>query len=286
MKIGLQVPSFTWDGGAPAIGPTLIRHAQTAEAAGFASLWLMDHYFQIGAVGPPENEMLEAYTALGFCAAATKTIKLGTMATGIIYRHPGVLLKTVTTLDVLSGGRAYFGVGAAWFEREAKGLGVPFPPLKERFEVLEETLQAAKQMWSDDSKPFKGKHLDFPEPLCRPPPLSRPHPPILVAGSGEQKTLRLVAKYGDACNIFGDAEKVKTKLDILKRHCDEVGRDYAEIEITTMSAPPTTGNEAIAHCKALADVGVHHAIFGTPSFKDLAAIEAFGRDVIPAVSAF
>ena len=286
MKIGLQVPVFTWEGGAGAIGGTLAQTARTAEQAGFHSLWLMDHYFQIPPIGPPELDMLEAYTALGFCAAVTSRIKLGTMATGIVYRHPGILLKTVTTLDVLSGGRAYLGIGAAWFEQEAKGLGVPFPPIGTRFEILEETLQAARQMWSDDTKPFQGQHLHLAQPLCRPQPLSRPHPPILVAGGGEKKTLRLVAQYGDACNIYGDADQVRPKLDILKRHCESVGRDYGEIEVTNMSTLPAGTSEIIAHCKALADVGVHHAIFSTPNFKDGEALEAFGRDVIPAVAAF
>jgi F420-dependent oxidoreductase-like protein len=286
MKIGLQVSVFTWEGGPSAIAGTLAEIARTAEAAGFHSLWLMDHYFQIPPLGPPELDMLEAYTALGFCAAVTSRIKLGTMATGIVYRHPGILLKTVTTLDVLSGGRAYLGIGAAWFEQEAKGLGVPFPPIATRFELLEEVLQAARQMWSDDTKPFDGKHLHLAQPLCRPQPLSKPHPPILVAGSGEKKTLRLVAQYGDACNIYGDADQMRPKLDILKRHCESVGRDYGEIEITNMSTLPAETDAIIAHCKALADVGVHHAIFSNPSFKDLAALEAFGRDVILAVAAF
>ena len=286
MKIGLQVAVFTWEGGPPVIAGTLADIARTAEAAGFHSLWLMDHYFQMAPLGGPELDMLEAYTGLGFCAAVTCRIRLGTMATGVIYRHPGILLKTVTTLDVLSGGRAYFGIGAAWYEQEAKGLGVPFPPLATRFEILEETLQAAKQMWTDDTKPYEGRHLHLAQPLCRPQPLSRPHPPILVAGSGEKKTLRLVAQYGDACNIYGDADQMRAKLAILKRHCEDVGRDYGELEITNMSSLPSGTSATIAHCKALADVGVHHAIFSNPSFKDLAALEAFGRDVIPAVAAF
>jgi F420-dependent oxidoreductase-like protein len=286
MKIGLQVPIFTFEGGPRVIAGTLAETARAAEQTGFHSLWLMDHYFQIPPLGPAEMDMLEAYTALGYCAAVTSRIKLGTMATGVVYRHPGILLKTVTTLDVLSGGRAYLGIGAAWYEQEAKGLGVPFPPLATRFEILEETLQAARQMWSDDTKPYEGRHLHLAQPLCRPQPLSKPHPPILVAGSGEKKTLRLVAQYGDACNIYGDAEQMPPKLDILKRHCEAVGRDYDEIEITNMSSLPTGTSEILAHCKALADVGVQHAIVSTPNFKDLQALEAFGRDVLPAVAAF
>jgi F420-dependent oxidoreductase-like protein len=289
MKIGLQVPSFTWPDGAAGIGVRLAEIARTAEAAGFSSLWLMDHYFQIPNVGPAENDMLEGYAALSFCAAVTRKIRLGTMATGVTYRHPGLLVKTATTLDVLSGGRAYLGIGAAWYEREHSGLGVTFPPLRLRFEMLEEALQIARQMWSGERGAYRGKHFVLEETMCVPAPLSRPHPPILVAGGGEKKTLRLVAKYGDACNVFGDAAAVGRKLDILKRHCDEVGRDYAQIEKTCMgSAHLAPGRESaagiVARCKALAEVGVQHAIFNMPNVHELAPLEAFGREVIPQVA--
>jgi F420-dependent oxidoreductase-like protein len=289
MKIGLQVPSFTWPDGAAGIGARLAQIARTAEDAGFSSLWLMDHYFQIPGIGPAENDMLEGYAALSFCAAVTRKIRLGTMATGVTYRHPGLLVKTATTLDVLSGGRAYLGVGAAWYEREHTGLGVTFPPLRLRFEMLEEALQIAHQMWSGDRGAYRGKHFVLEETMCVPAPLSRPHPPILVAGGGEKKTLRLVAKYGDACNVFGDAAAVGRKLDILKRHCDEVGRDYAQIEKTCMGrAHLASGQESaadlIARCKALAAVGVQHAIFNMPNVHELAPLEAFGREVIPEVA--
>ena len=289
MRIGLQVPNFTWAGGAAKIGGTLGKIAKAADDAGFYSLWVMDHFFQIPPVGPPETDMLEGYSTLSYCAAMTKRLKLGTMATGVVYRYPGILVKTATTLDVLSGGRAYLGIGAAWFEREARGLGVPFPPISIRFHLLEEALQIAHQMWSDETGPYHGKHFRLDETLCSPQPLSRPHPPILVAGSGEKKTLRLVAQYADACNLFGDAGMVAPKLDVLKRHCDTLGRDYGAIEKTTLGtahlAPgKMTPAELIAHCKALAAIGVNHAIFNMPNVQDITPLEVFGREIVPAVA--
>jgi len=289
MKIGLQIPNFTWDTGPARIGGTLADIARAAEMAGFSSLWVMDHFFQIPPVGPAETDMLEGYSALSYLAAVTSKVKLGTMATGVVYRYPGILVKTVTTLDVLSGGRAYLGIGAAWFDREAKGLGVPFPPTSIRFHLLEEALQIAKQMWSDDNGAYRGEHYRLAETLCVPQPLSRPHPPILVAGSGEKKTLRLVAQYADACNLFGDATMVAPKLDVLKAHCDSLGRDYAEIEKTTLGtahlAPgQMTAKEIVAHCKALAAIGVDHAIFNMPNVQDITPLEVFGREVIPEVA--
>ena len=291
MKVGLQVPNFTWPGGPSGIAEMLARIARAADDAGFHSLWVMDHFFQIPPVGPAETDMLEAYSALSFCAAATKRVKLGTMATGVVYRYPGILVKTATTLDVLSGGRAYLGMGAAWFEREAVGLGVPFPPIRERFERLEDALQIAKQMWSGEAGPYQGKHARLAETICSPMPLSRPHPPILVAGGGEKKTLRLVAQYADACNLFGDAAMVRPKLDILKRHCEAVGRDYGTIEKTTLGtahlAPgKMTPTDVIALCKSLAAIGVTHAIFNMPNVQDIAPLEVFGREIIPEVAAF
>jgi F420-dependent oxidoreductase-like protein len=193
MRIGLQLPSFTWPGGPNEIAPTLKRVAVATDEAGFASLWVMDHFFQIAMLGKPEEPMLEGYGALCFLAALTKRVQLGTLVTGVIYRHPGILVKTATTLDVVSGGRAYFGIGAGWYEREAVGLGVPFPPLKERFERLEEALQIAHQLWGGGVAPFEGKHYHLAETLNSPQPVAKPHPPIMVGGSGEKKTLRLVA---------------------------------------------------------------------------------------------
>jgi F420-dependent oxidoreductase-like protein len=291
MKIGLQIPNFTWGTGQARIGGTLADIARAAEMAGFASLWVMDHFFQIPPVGPAETDMLEGYSTLSYLAAVTKSIKLGTMVTGVPYRYPGILVKTVTTLDILSGGRAYMGIGAAWFDREAVGLGTAWPSLGTRFELLEEALQIAKQMWSGNNGPYLGLHNRLEETLCVPQPLSRPHPPILVAGGGEKKTLRLVAQYADACNLFGDAAMVNPKLEILKQHCGRLNRDYATIEKTTLGtahlAPgQMTAKDVIAHCKALADIGVDHAIFNMPNVQDIAPLEVFGKEIIPAVAGF
>jgi len=291
MRVGLQLPSFNLAGGTPAIAGRLVEIAQAAENAGFHSLWVMDHYFQIPLVGPAEDPMLEGYTALAFLAGATSRVKLGTLVSGVTYRHPGILVKTVSTLDVVSGGRAVLGIGAAWFDREHLGLGVPYPALGERFERLEEALQIAHQMWSDDDGPYTGRHYRLAETLNVPQPLSRPHPPILVGGSGERKTLRLVARYADACNLFaltGTAE-VGRKLDVLKRHCDDVGRAYEEIEKTTLGLTQrepgvVKPGEVVAQCRELAGVGVQHAIFSLPSLDELATVEIFGREVIPEVA--
>jgi alkanesulfonate monooxygenase SsuD/methylene tetrahydromethanopterin reductase-like flavin-dependent oxidoreductase (luciferase family) len=201
-----------------------------------------------------------------------------------------VLVKTATTLDILSGGRAYFGVGAAWFEQEHLGLGIPFPPIAERFERLEETLQIAKQMWAGGAEPYRGKHYSLDEAMCRPLPLGKPHPPILVAGGGEKKTLKLVARYADACNLFGDAPAVRQKLEVLKRHCEALGRDYGAIEKTSLAtAHLASGQESaadiVARCRSLAEAGVQHALFNMPNVHELKPLETFGREVIPAVAA-
>ena len=291
MKIGLQIPSFTWPGGPAQIRSTIADIARAADSAGFASLWTMDHFFQIPPVGAAENDMLEGYATLSYLAAVTEKVRLGTMVTGVPYRVPGVLVKAVTTLDVLSGGRAYLGIGAAWFDREAVGLNTPWPPLATRFELLEEALQIAKQMWSDNDGPYEGKHNRLAETLCSPQPLSRPHPPILVAGGGEKKTLRLVAQYADACNLFGGPEQVGPKLDILKAHCDRLGRDYSTIEKTTLGtvhlAPgQMNAKDVIVQCEALAAIGVDHAIFNMPNVHEIAPLEMFGREIIPAVAGF
>jgi F420-dependent oxidoreductase-like protein len=293
MKLGLQIPSFTWPGGAERIAPTLEKISKAAEDAGFASLWVMDHFFQIEMVGKPEEPMLEGYSALNFLAAVTRRVRLGTLVTGVIYRYPAILVKTVTTLDVLSGGRAYFGVGAAWYEREALGLGVPFPPLRERFERLEETVQIALQMWSGKAEPFQGKHYRLEEPMGSPQPLSRPHPPIMIGGSGEKRTLPLVAKYADACNLyaFEDPAAVRGKLEVLRRHCDAIGRSYDEIERTAigainLGAGGVSAREAIAHCRQLAQAGIQHFIVSMPGDYQITPIEKMGKEVIPEIAGF
>jgi len=291
MRLGLQIPSFTWPGGAAEIAPRLGEIARAADEVGLASLWVMDHFFQIPSVGPAEREMLEGWSTLAFLAAQTRRIALGTLVTGVTYRHPGVLVKTATTLDVLSGGRAYLGIGAAWYEREHVGLGVPFPPRAERFERLEETLRIAHQMWSGNAAPFKGRQQRLKETLCSPPPLARPHPPVLIGGIGERKTLRLVARYADAWNAF-DAIGVKElarKRDVLLAHCDAEGRDAGEIECTTIG-PLDMGArsvpELVRHFRRLANAGFSHAIVSLPDPVRATDVERVGREILPEVAGF
>src|SRR5436305_1525728 len=233
MNLDYHCHRFDWAGGPSGIGPGVGDLAQRAEALGVRTLSFMDHWFQMDWMAPAEDPMLEGYTALGFVAGVTSRLRLRLLVTGVTYRHPGLLAKTVTTLDVVSGGRAELGIGAAWYEREHLGLGVPFPPVKERFERLDEALQICLQMWSADNGPFRGRHYQLAETLCSPPPVSQPRPRIMIGGGGEKKTLRLVATYADACNIFGDPETVAHKVDVLRRHCDAGGRDPNEIEVTS-----------------------------------------------------
>src|SRR4051794_29601493 len=231
MKIGVQIPSFTYPGGPATLGTDLAAIARTADEVGFDTIAVMDHFFQIHVVGPPEQDMLEAYTTLGYLAGVTNRARLLVLVTGTVYRHPAVLTKIISTLDVLSGGRAWLGIGAAWNEEESRGLGIPFPPVAERFERLEETLRIYLQMCAGDETPFVGKHYRLERPLNRPLPPPRPHPPIMIGGGGEKKTLRLVAQYADACNLFNGPD-LERKLEILRQHCDAVGRDYNEIHKT------------------------------------------------------
>ncbi len=294
MKLGLQVPVFTYPQGQENLGDMFGSIAERAERAGLYSLWVMDHFFQIGFAGPPEMEMLEGWSALAFAAGRTNHIKLGTMVTGITYRYPGLLVKTATTLDVLSHGRAYFGIGAAWNEEEHQGLGVPFPPLAERFERLEETLQIAHQMWVGDEKPFEGKHYQLQRPLNSPQAVQKPHPPILIGGGGEKKTLRLVAKYGDACNLFarmGD-QTLQHKLDVLREHCEVEGRPYAEIEKTTLNSIALTRDgrngtvspsQAIEMFASEAAMGIDQAIFSLQNVHELEPFDVLATEVVPAV---
>jgi F420-dependent oxidoreductase-like protein len=254
----------------------------------------MDHFFQIRNVGPAENEMLEGWSALAFAAGRTNRIKLGTMVTGVTYRYPGLLVKTATTLDVLSHGRAYFGIGAAWNEEEHAGLGVPFPPTAERFERLEETLQIAHQMWAGEDKPYEGKHYQLARTLNSPQSVQKPHPPILIGGTGEKKTLRFVAQYADACNLFAriGKEELKRKLGILQDHCQTVGRPYEQIEKTTLDVVrisrdgkdgTLSPSAAIDYFADLASQGIDHALFSMPNVYDLDVFDILATEIIPAV---
>jgi F420-dependent oxidoreductase-like protein len=265
MDLDLHVSRFDWAGSPAGIGPGVGDLARRAEAIGIKTLSFMDHFFQMDWMAPAEDPMLEGYTALGFVAGRTERLRLRLLVTGVTYRPPGLLAKTVTTLDVVSGGRAELGIGAAWYEREHRGLGVPFPPTAERFERLEEALQICLQMWSDDDGPYEGRHYRLEETLCRPAPVSRPRPRILIGGGGERKTLRLVAQYADACNLMGTPDEVAHKIDVLRRHCNAVGRDPAEIEITAMfrNLPPEPSvDDVVRSAEAFAAIGVSTLVTG------------------------
>ena len=288
MQIGLQIPDFTWPGGPAQLGPDLATVAAAADDAGFDFISVMDHFFQIGVIGPPEREMLEAYTTLGYLAGCTSRAKLLTLVTGTVYRHPGILAKIITTLDVLSGGRAWLGIGAAWNEEESRGLGIPFPPVAERFERLEETLQICLQMWRGDETPYAGKHYQLERPLNSPQALSQPHPPIMIGGGGEQKTLRFVARYAQACNLFPGPDLAR-KLDVLRAHCDAEGRDYDEIVKTCYFLFDVGENgekvgQVIDQLGALAEMGFQAAIGGVARVWEVRPIEVIGGEVIPAVA--
>ncbi|WP_327068184.1 LLM class F420-dependent oxidoreductase [Kitasatospora sp. NBC_01250] len=261
MKLGLHYWKYTTPEDPALIAPTLARTARIAEQAGVARFTVMDHYFQMETPHSVATEpMLEGYTTLGYVAAVTERMQLNLMVTGVMYRYPGLLAKIVTTLDVLSGGRAQLGLGASWYEREQRALGVPVVPMSERFERLEETLQICLQMWSDDDGPYQGRHYQLAETLCVPRPLRSPRPPIVIGGSGEKKTLRLVARYGDACNLFGTGvAEVAHKLDVLRAHCADAGRDYEAIEKTVMcSRRPVLGelDAFLGEAEQLAKLGV------------------------------
>ena len=288
MQIGLQIPDFTSPAGPPRLGAGLATVARTADDAGFGFIAVMDHFFQIGVVGPAEHEMLEAYTTLGYLAACTSRAKLLTLVTGAVYRHPGILAKIITTLDVLSGGRAWLGIGAAWNEEESRGLGIPFPPAAERFERLEETLQICLQMWRGDESPYHGRHYQLERPLNSPQALTAPHPPILIGGGGERKTLRLVAQYAQAANLF-PGPNLARKLDVLRAHCDAVGRDYDEITKTCyfifdVGAKGEKAGEVTDQLGKLAEMGFEVAIGMVPGVWDIAPLEIVGSQVIPAVA--
>lgn len=288
MKIGLQIPVFTTPAGPPRLGADLAAVARTADEGGFEFIALMDHFFQLRDIGRPEQEMLEAYTTLGYLAACTSRAKLLTLVTGTIYRNPGILAKTVTTLDVLSGGRAWLGIGAAWYEEEALGLGIPFPPTAERFERLEETLRICLQMWRGDESPFAGTHYQLARPLNSPQSLTRPHPPVMIGGGGERKTLRLVARYADACNLFQSPD-LPRKLDVLRAHCDAEGRDYDSITKTCyygfdVGERGEKAGEVVDQLGELAVLGFDAAIGMVAGVWQLTPLEVIAEKVIPQVA--
>jgi F420-dependent oxidoreductase-like protein len=285
MDLGLHLSNFTWPGGPATFTADLGRAAVLAEDVGFAKLSVMDHVWQIPNVGPVEHEMLEAYTALGFLAAKTSRIELLAWVTAVVYREPGLLAKAVTTLDVLSEGRAWLGIGAAWNEEESLGLGLPFPPTAERFERLEETLQICLQMWSDDESAYDGKHYRLARTLNSPQSVQRPHPPILIGGSGERKTLRMVAQYAQACNLFAGPE-VEHKLEVLRGHCEDLGRDYDDIQKTVIARldPGPDGenvDDILTQLQGLAALGITHAHTGIPDASSPKLFEIFGERIIP-----
>jgi F420-dependent oxidoreductase-like protein len=287
MKVGLQIPDFSTPRGPEALGRELAVVARTADDAGFEYIAVMDHFFQIGVVGPVTSEMLEGYTTLGYLAACTSRATLVTLVTGTVYREPGILGKIVTTLDVLSGGRAWLGIGAAWNEEESRGLGIAFPPVAERFERLEETLQVCLQMWRGDETPYRGRHYQLARPLNSPQSLSRPHPPVMIGGGGEKKTLRLVAQYADACNLFPGPD-LPRKLDVLRQHCDAVGRDYDTIYKTVYYSFDTSQGpqRVIDELGALAGLGFDAAIGAVAGVWDVTPLDVIGSDVIPVVADF
>jgi F420-dependent oxidoreductase-like protein len=288
MRLGVHLVNFSLPGGTAAIGPALAASGRAAEEAGLHNLSLMDHYLQLEMAGGAEQPMLEGYTTLGFLAAHTRTVELQLLVTGVTYRHPGLLAKIVTTLDVLSAGRAWLGIGAAWNEEESRGLGIPFPPVAERFERLEETLQICLQMWRGDQSPYYGQHYQLERPINSPQALSRPHPPILIGGSGERKTLRFVARYAQACNLFPSPE-LPRKLDVLRAHCEAEGRDYDDIMKTCyfifdVGEKGEKAGEVVDQLGGLAEMGFQAAIGAVANVWDVTPLEIIGSEVIPAVA--
>jgi len=287
MRVGIHFVNFTLPGAPQTLGPTLATTARIAEESGVSVFTVMDHWFQMEMMATAQDPMLEGYTSLGFLAGQTSTMTLGLLVTGVTYRHPGLLAKIVTTLDVLSGGRAQLGIGAAWYEREHRGLGVPFPPLAERFERLEETLQICLQMWSDDSGPYDGRYYQLAETICSPPPISAPRPRILVGGSGERKTLRLVARYADACNLFAiSPAEIGHKLEVLDRHCDAEGRDPATVDRTILALgnPLEDVDKFLTLMEDYSALGVD-AVELMPVGDPVAFTTQVGERVVPALAA-
>jgi F420-dependent oxidoreductase-like protein len=287
VKFGLQVNSFTWPGGPAAIGPTLARVTRTADEVGFDSIWVMDHFFQIRGLGPPEAPMLDGMTALGFMAAHSEKARIGLLVGGIHYRPPGLWIKAHTTLDVLTGGRAWFGIGAAWNEEESAGLGFPMPPLGERFGWLEDTLRMAHEMWSGGSgsgERFEGKRVVATRLLNSPQAISRPRVPIMIGGGGERKTLRLVAQYADACNVFGGPERIAHKYAVLREHCERLGRPYEEIERSTLQSVDLereSPERIVERFGALGEAGAQHILFSLRGVNDTTRLERMSAEVFP-----
>ena len=292
MKFGLQVSSFTYPGGTAEIAPTFERIVRTADEVGFDSIWVMDHLFQIRSVGAVDEPMLEGWTALGWMAAITKQARLGLMVGGIHYRHPGIWVKAATTLDVLSGGRAWLGLGAAWNQEESAGLGFEFPALGTRFEMLEETLRIAHEMFEGDKgsqRAVRGRHYQPTRLLNSPQSISRPRVPIMIGGGGEQKTLRLVAQYGDATNVFGGPEKIHHKWEVLRGHCETVGRPFDEIERSTLqgvhvsrdgSGGTETPDQVIERFGELGDAGAQHVLFSVRDVWHTDKLELLGSTLL------
>ena len=282
MELGIHFIDFL-PGAPERLGPTLTEAGKAADAAGAAMFTLADHFFQMEGVGRAQDPFLEGYTSLGFLAGQTQRITLGMLVTGVTYRYPGVLAKTVTSLDVLSQGRSMFGIGAAWYEREHLALGIPYPPVRARFEMLEETLQICRQMWSDDNGPYEGKHYQLMETICEPQPIRQP--PVLIGGSGEKKTLRLVAQYADLWNSTASLDELPHKIDVLHRHCETVGRDPAEIQLTAgvFADPFEDIDEYLRTLQRYADLGVTLVNAGPmPGNPDpVGFIKRLGDDVIP-----
>lgn len=289
MDLGLHIANFTWPNSPAGTADTLGKVAVAADEGGYASLSVMDHFFQMDHFFDAAEPMLEGYTTLGYLAAVTDQVRLGLLVTGVTYRHPGLLAKTVTTVDVLSGGRGELGIGAAWYEREHVGLGVPYPPTSERFERLEETLQVCLQMWSEDNGAYTGEHYRLAETLNSPQPISRPHPPIMIGGSGEKKTLRLVAKYAQACNLFvSTPEEAVHKLDVLRRHCENEGTDYAAIRKTMlyMGMAVMTGDVDgfVEEMRPFAAAGIDGVMVMPTGLDPLAITESLATSAIPQLS--
>ena len=288
MRIGLQLPHFR-----PSTPATmrswLMDTLQIVDQGGFDSLWVMDHFFQLGGwLGKPEDEMIEGYTTLGFFAGLTENVKIGLLVGGVIYRHPALVIKMVSTLDILSGGRTYFGIGSAWYEHETISLGMRFPPIKERFEQLEEILQIAKHIWAGDTSAYQAQHFQLPYPVNNPQPLSKPHPPILIGGMGPKKTLRFVAQYGDACNFFGGAEDdvLLERLEVLQEHCQNLGRPYEEIEKTvlqTANLQDGSAREVIDRGLELQEMGFEHLIFNIRDEYTPESLQLFTDEIVPAL---